>query len=680
MKMREILRNFASSLSRIEKIKLKTTFSLLLLALLANPSMMLISAVTATGAPSETVAIINAVDGTSIFNFTTAQQNVGDTFVINVTITGALDIFSWQVTIQWDGSLLNFVAMTLPSDNIFADLNPIVPPVINSTPGSVLMGASAMGQTGFSGSGTMAQLTLEIIKAPVSGPSVQTDINFEGVGTDTFLEDSNLADVSANYAWNWAHYEYSLYGYSGPPGPTLVDGVAVTSVAPMYWSMLSPIVGSGSSVGVSVTVLNTGDFTENVGVAIFVNSTSAAPTQTVASLGPGLSSTLIFSWNTTGWAMGDYVLSATASLLGDPTPVDNTLIYSQGLIHLIYGAPSGGSVWVITSEPAYELNTTLFPAPSVVYSTSIGQNFTVSINISDVYNLGEWSVGVAFNSSILNLTGLYEGDFMKSATTIFTKTTSADTFLTPSESMPVASDSIVGPLRINGSGQLAYLTFTSVGIGVSNIQLVDASLNDLDVNAGPAFIPFEIIEHFAVPFNGTIIEQSTAYLVETANATATSGLFNTTFSPQDKEISFDVLATKNWSLQVSVPKNLLTCSKTSQWTIKVDGTPIPYTATETDTATELSFQPNEGNHTVEIIGTSIPGDMQNPSPTQSLTPPSLLVAIAASLSIATLLVALIDLKKTRSFRALKEFIHAPLKYIQQNITRNHEKFLKANTQ
>ncbi|MGD0159984.1 MAG: CARDB domain-containing protein [Candidatus Bathyarchaeia archaeon] len=436
---------------------------------------------------------------------------------------------------------------------------------------------------------------------------------------------------------------------ASPGHSALVHDVAVTNVAPVDMG-LSPSVANDSSVDISVTVLNTGAFTESFGVGVFANSTSVAPNQTVTNLSPGEQTYSTFVWNTTGWALGGYALRATAYLPGDPTPSDNSMLYPYGIVS------------VVTDEAAYELqhqNTTLFTEPSAVESTSLGQDFTVNIRISNVYNLWEWSAGIDFNSSILKCTGFYEGDFLKESAEFTGFTTMS--YSNPSnqlESTPLAND-FLADLNVagaSGSGQLAYLKFTSVGIGVSDIRLIDTYLMSGGfASNGEAYIPAEVIESFTVPSNGTNFGVQVADNVTGVTKTnAPSGLFNAVFNATDKEIRFDVLSMENWFLQISVPKKLLTCNLTSQWTIKVDGIPISYTATETAVATALSFQRVQGNHTVEIIGTNVLGENLNFPPAQSLAPPSLLVAIAASLCVVTLLVALVDLRRTRSFRAPKE--------------------------
>lgn len=156
-----------------------------------------------------TVNILNAADGSSNFNFTAGQKNVGDTILMNITITGASDISTWQAGIQWDNTVLNFVSMTLPSDHIFANKYPVPSPPDVSVPGLVVMGVTiGPGQTGFSGGGRLAQLTLNITKIPGAGQTIESDIGFEGITSDTFIM-VGLTDVSADYSFNNAHYKYT---------------------------------------------------------------------------------------------------------------------------------------------------------------------------------------------------------------------------------------------------------------------------------------------------------------------------------------------------------------------------------------------------------------------------------------------------------------------------------------
>jgi hypothetical protein len=88
-------------------------------------------------------------------------------------------------------------------------------------------------------------------------------------------------------------------------------------------------------LNVSVTVVNNGNSAETFDVAIFANSTQAANNQTVPNLDAGKNVTLIFQWNTTGWTISNYTLSAVAGPVAGETSIsDNTLLF--GNIYLMF--------------------------------------------------------------------------------------------------------------------------------------------------------------------------------------------------------------------------------------------------------------------------------------------------------------------------------------------------------
>jgi hypothetical protein len=274
--------------------------------------------VTAPARAAPTVSIFNSTTGSPDFNFTSGQKNIGDLIKMNISISGATNIGTWQVGIQWDKTALTFASMTLPSDHIFVNSGPIGTPPDSSVPGLVVMGVSiGPGQPGFTGSGTMAQLTLNITRLPTAGETISTNITFEGYTVDTFILDASLTDITSQYTFNAAHYNY--VGPSGPP-PSAHD-VGITKIQPA-----SNFVANDSTLNIAVTVVNNGTFTETFPVEVFANGTDVAPSQS-ATLTAGNSTTLNFVWNATGLALGAYDINATATLAGDPSPGDNTLNY-----------------------------------------------------------------------------------------------------------------------------------------------------------------------------------------------------------------------------------------------------------------------------------------------------------------------------------------------------------------
>jgi hypothetical protein len=167
--------------------------TLLVIALLCAQTMLVIGIAHAT---STTMALVNPLDGTNQFNFTTAQKSLGDTFAANLTISNVIGLASWQAGIGWDPTLLDFVSVVLPTDNVLAYGSP-VPAHSNST-GYLVAGASlGPGAQEFNGSGRLAVITFKIIKGVSSNGTRQVNCSlaFENLGEDTFLLNSNLSTL-----------------------------------------------------------------------------------------------------------------------------------------------------------------------------------------------------------------------------------------------------------------------------------------------------------------------------------------------------------------------------------------------------------------------------------------------------------------------------------------------------
>jgi len=100
-----------------------------------------------------------------------------------------------------------------------------------------------------------------------------------------------------------------------------VHDVAIIDVAP--WKT---IIGQGFNCSVNVTAINEGDFTETFDVSLKANTTVVG-IQTVNNLPSGTSTNLTFIWDTTGYVIGNYTISAYATpVLGEIDTADNTCI------------------------------------------------------------------------------------------------------------------------------------------------------------------------------------------------------------------------------------------------------------------------------------------------------------------------------------------------------------------
>ncbi len=95
--------------------------------------------------------------------------------------------------------------------------------------------------------------------------------------------------------------------------------VATTNV-----TSLKTTVGQGYSMRINVTVTNQGDFTEAFNVTVYANTTFIGSES--VTLGSHSSTTVTFTWNTTGFSEGNYHISAVATIIpGETHTIDNNL-------------------------------------------------------------------------------------------------------------------------------------------------------------------------------------------------------------------------------------------------------------------------------------------------------------------------------------------------------------------
>jgi hypothetical protein len=141
-----------------------------------------------TGATNPTIVrIVNPVTGDESFNFTRHDKNIGDTFLVNITIENVTDLSVWQTAMKWNTSILEYVEGTifLFNEGFMIPENRGHPVYSN---GTLYCGAATgPSQPTFSGSAVLAQITLEILAVG------QCNLTFEN--TDTFLLDLNGTDI-----------------------------------------------------------------------------------------------------------------------------------------------------------------------------------------------------------------------------------------------------------------------------------------------------------------------------------------------------------------------------------------------------------------------------------------------------------------------------------------------------
>jgi parallel beta-helix repeat protein len=129
------------------------------------------------------------------------------------------------------------------------------------------------------------------------------DADMDGLGDTPYVID---ADNQDNYPlmnrWQTSH------------------DVAITEVVTS-----KTIVSQGYTVSIDVTLMNQGDFTDNFNITVHANNTNIA-LQTNITLIPRSFTNITFTWNTTGFAKGNYTISANITQVsGETDATDNIL-------------------------------------------------------------------------------------------------------------------------------------------------------------------------------------------------------------------------------------------------------------------------------------------------------------------------------------------------------------------
>jgi general secretion pathway protein D len=135
----------------------------------------------------------------------------------------------------------------------------------------------------------------------------------------------------------------------------------------------------------------------------------------------------------------------------------------------------------LTAAPA----ATLSIDPSSL-TVGVGQSFDLNVDIANVSDLFAFQFDIAFNPAVLSATSVSEGSFLPGGgTTAFVPGTIDNT----AGKIAVTADALVGMVPgVSGSGVLATLQFSAIGVGtspisLSNIILLDSGFNSIDVTS-----------------------------------------------------------------------------------------------------------------------------------------------------------------------------------------------------
>jgi hypothetical protein len=235
----------------------------------------------------------------------------GLTFTVSVRITSPEDLYGLDFQLSWNTTFLDYVSHSLyipredyPGGVLFKPVQ-ITKNEVNSTAGTYWVAAhSNPPATSFNYDGTVFNMTF------------QAKIN----GTCTLrILSSSLTDSLGQPIL------HNTFGGTVNIAPGFHD-VAVANI-----STSGNIVSQGYSTKISVTIANEGTFTESVNFTVYANGTELNTTITSVA---GFSTAIInVTWNTGGWAIGNYTISVNVTAVpGENDTSDNTLVNGNLLV------------------------------------------------------------------------------------------------------------------------------------------------------------------------------------------------------------------------------------------------------------------------------------------------------------------------------------------------------------
>ena len=276
---------------------------------------------------------------------------LGPGYDADVYVEDVWDLYGFVFKLRYDTTVLKALGYVLypPVDSGFA--------LVNDTGGYVQLSMNIPGAPGHaegvSGKRTLAKVmfTADSIGASALDiyPPLQLSTTLGGI----------IARQVTDGAWNDA---------------------AVINVVPSA-TTLSP----GTTYDIDVTVRNEGNFTEThtalepfTVTAKYENYTIG--TQTVSNLAPGAETTVNIPWNPLFVPFGQYNISATATLVDESEPADNT--YAYGLVTVF---EHDVTLTAVTPSATIAYNGTAYERDINVTVKNEG-NFTETFNVTAYYN------------------------------------------------------------------------------------------------------------------------------------------------------------------------------------------------------------------------------------------------------------------------------------------------------
>jgi hypothetical protein len=254
----------------------------------------------------------------------------GTQFTVAIKIYNVTNLYSFDLKFRWNTTFLEYVSHSVRvSKDTYPDgvlWNPIIPidDEVNPPAGTYWIAySSRYPAPSFNGSGTVFTMTFRVKYHPAE---YTANIKLELYSIDLAASDASSIPHTTQDGTVILHALAARHD------------VAVVGVHP-----LKTIVGQGYSMHINVTVENQGDQTETFNVTTYA-TTPVIQTQTVT-LESGASTTITFTWNTTGFAKSNYTIWAYAwPVPGETETGDNTFTDSLVFVGLVGDVTADGNV------------------------------------------------------------------------------------------------------------------------------------------------------------------------------------------------------------------------------------------------------------------------------------------------------------------------------------------------
>jgi hypothetical protein len=136
---------------------------------------------------------------------------------------------------------------------------------------------------------------------------------------------------------------------------------------------------------------------------------------------------------------------------------------------------------------------TVYVDPAAVIGLSIGDNFTINVNVASVTFLGGWEFQLFYSPQVLNATEVIEGAFLKSVANTFFLVPGFDDHYNSTHGRVYVACATLPVTGADGSGTLASIVFHIVGAGYTVLALPAVTTKLLDATPGrPQDIPHAV--------------------------------------------------------------------------------------------------------------------------------------------------------------------------------------------